>query len=226
MTTDQLVERHTLEDVDESLMQFQRTMEEAAKSGALGPEQLQRFVATIRDAAARVNAEVLPQIDADSANEISQRLISVLTLDPSKYDVLDAADEYLIELEAIRHVLRDLLQEQHPQALRREARETIALLEEWLPNVAVSEVAELLGLSVRQLQRRRHDRGPATSREQLVARLAAILRHAWTDAGVVAWFHRPRHDLDGHSPIELLADPDRERDLLVAARSGRVQGGV
>jgi hypothetical protein len=226
MTTDELVERQQLEAVDESLMRFQRTMEEAARSGALDPEQLQRFVATIKDAAASFNSQLLPQIDADSANEIGQRLISVLTLDATKYEPLDAADQYLIDLEAIRHVLRDLLQEQHPQALREEAGQTIALLEQWLPNASVSELADLLGLSVRQVQRRRHERGPATSREQLMARLTAILRHAWTDAGVVAWFHRPRHDLNGRAPIELLDEPDRERDLLVAARSGRVQGGV
>ena len=226
MTTDELVERQQLEAVDESLMRFQRTMEEAARSGALDPEQLQRFVATIKDAAASFNSQLLPQIDADSANEIGQRLISVLTLDATKYEPLDAADQYLIDLEAIRHVLRDLLQEQHPQALREEAGQTIALLEQWLPNASVSDLADLLGLSVRQVQRRRHEHGPATSREQLVARLTAILRHAWTDAGVVAWFHRPRQDLDGRAPIELLVEPDRERDLLVAARSGRVQGGV
>lgn len=226
MSADQLVERHALEGFDESIMEFQRTMEEAAKSGALDPEQLDRFSSTIREAAARLNAQVLPQIDADSANEISQRLISILTLDTKDYDVLDAADQYLIDLEAIRHVLCDLLQEQHPQVLRRESKEIIALLEDWLPNASVAEMASLLGLSVRQLQRRRHDGGVASSREQLVARLVAILRHAWTDAGVVAWFRRPRGELAGMAPADLLGDPQRERDLLIAARTGRVQGGI
>jgi hypothetical protein len=226
MTGLQLVERSTLEDVDESILKFQRTMEEAAASGALDPEKLERLSGTLRDVAARINEQLLPQIDPDAANEIGQRVISVLTLDTSHHSVLDAADQYLVDLEAIRHVLRDLLQEQHPQALREQASETVALLEGWLPSASVSDVAELLGLSMRQLQRRRHDDGPATSREQLVARLVAILRHAWTDAGVVAWFRRPRADLDGRSPLELLDDPAYERDLLIAARSGRVQGGV
>jgi hypothetical protein len=226
MTTEQLVERQTIEAFDESILTFQRTMEEAAKSGALDPERLDRFVETVREVAGRANAQLLPQIDPDLASEIRQRLLAVLTLDRDKLSVLDAADQYLIDLEAIRHVLRDLLQEQHPRALRQRADETVALLEDWLPNLSVTERAELLGLSTRQLQRRRHDAGPASSREQLVARLVAILRNAWTDAGVLAWFKRSRADLAGRAPIELLDDPSSERSLLVAARAGRVQGGV
>lgn len=220
------VERQALEDADESLLKFQRTMEEAAKSGALDPEQLLRFAKTIKEAAARVNDQLLPQVDPDHSSEISRRLITLLTMDTVELDVLDAADSYLMELEAIRHVFRDMLQEHQPQALRREARELIALLESWLPRAPVGKLAELLGLSIRQLQRKRHEDSPATSREQLVARLVAILRHGWTDEGVVAWFYRARPDLAGHRPVELLGDAANERDLLMAARSGRVQGGA
>lgn len=219
-------ERKQLQATDEHLLTFQRTMEEAARSGALGPEQLQRFVVTIKDYAGKVNDRLLPQIDVEAASEISRRLITVLTMDPTQRAAADAADAYLMELEAIRHVLRDLLQEHQPESLRRQGRELIGLLEDWLPRVPVAQLAELLGLSVRQLQRRRHDDAPSTSREQLVARLVAILRHAWTDEGVIAWFHRPRADLDGRAPVELLGDPAREPDLLMAARSGRAQGGV
>lgn len=218
-------ERAVLEDVDERIHGFQRTMEEAASSGALDAESLERFNATLRDLAARVNSKVVPEIDSYAAAQISQRLISVLTLDLEGTDALDAADSYLVDLEAIRHVLRDLLDEQQPEALRRQAGETIATLEGWLPSASVSELAELLGHSVRGLQRRRHEERPATSREQLVARLVAILRHAWSDAGVIAWFHRVRGDLGGRAPLELLGNPGSERELLMAARAGRVQGG-
>lgn len=220
------VERTALENADESLQKSQRTMEEAAKTGALDPEELERFVKTIKEAAAQVNSELLPQLDTDHATEISRRLISILTMDTEQTDVIDAADNYLMELEAVRHVLRDMLQEHQPQALRKEARELIAMLESWLPRVPVPQLAELLGLSTRQLQRKRHEATPATSREQLVARLIAILRHAWTDEGVVAWFYRARPDLDGQRPVDMLGDPAHERDLLIATRSGRVQGGV
>ena len=46
---------------------------------------------------------------------------------------------------------------------------------------------------------------------QRVARLVAILRHAWTDEGVVAWFYRPRKDLDARKPIELIDEPPTKR---------------
>jgi len=226
MQAAELVEREELVAADEAILRFQRTMEEAARAGALDSERLDRLRDTMKAVVARFNDEVLPRLDPAAAQEISRRLISLLTADSKKQSALDAADEYLVELEAIRHVFRDLLQEQQPQHLRREARELVGLLEAWLPSVPVQQRAALLGITPRQLQRRRNDDGPATSREQLVARLVAILRHAWTDAGVIAWFHRPRPDLDGVSPADLLNDPDRERDLLVAARAGRVQGGV
>ena len=226
MSTGQLVEREKLEAFDAAILKFQQTMDEAARSGALDPERLELFNATVREAAGRANDQLLPQIEPDLAHEISRRLLSILTLDPSSRDVLDAADQYLIDLEAIRHILRDLLQERHPRALRQEAREVIGLMEEWLPSVSVSDLADLLGLSVRQLQRRRHEDGPASSREQLVARLVAILRNAWTDAGVVAWFRRPRPAWGDQTPIALLSDASREPDLLEAARAGRVQGGI
>ena len=130
MATAELVERRALEDIDRSIMTFQQTMEEAAQTGALDAEQLGRFSATFKAAAARINERVLPQIDPDAAAEMSQRLIAILTLDPAAYGALDAADQYLIDLEAIRHVLRDLLQEQPPQGVRKEPREVIALLEQ------------------------------------------------------------------------------------------------
>jgi uncharacterized protein (DUF2384 family) len=225
LTAEALAERQSLRDADESITQFQRTMEEAAATGALDRDGLERFVHTVKETAARFNEQLLPPMEADAAKEISQRLIDILTLDPDRYEVLDAADEYLIELEAIRHVLRDLLQEQPAEALRPSGQEIIALLHEWLPTITAGDLADLLGVSVRQLQRRRKEGGAASSREQLVARLVAILRHAWTDAGVVAWFRRQRPELEGRTPNELLGDPSYERQLLVLARAGRVQGG-
>jgi hypothetical protein len=41
---------------------------------------------------------------------------------------------------------------------------------------------------------------------QLAARIIAVLRHGWTDQGVVAWY-RARPDLAGARPTELLDDP-------------------
>lgn len=219
------VERAALVEADSELSGLQEALEAAAKHNALDEDLLERLRNTAREAASRVNRNLPPQIDADSRDEIRRRLIDLLTLRAEEgLGQLDVADRALVQAEAVRHVMRDLLQEQPPAQLR-QAGAVIALLEEWLPGLSVRQLAELLGVSERQLQRRRGDRASSTPRMQLVARLVAILRHAWTDQGVYAWFHRDRNDLGGRAPAELLDDPGSERALLLAARSGRVQGG-
>lgn len=218
-------ERQALEDVDASLSKLQHSLEEAAAADALDEETLQRMVRTAKEATARVNDRLPPRIDPQATDEIRQRLISVLTMDVDRITSLDVADRLMVEMEAVRHVVRDILQEQ-PRIDGRDAAQIVSLLDDWLAGTTVAQRAELLGLSERQLQRKRKAGGNATHRERLVIQLVAILRHAWTDQGVVAWFHRSRGDLVDAAPIELLDDPSRERDLLLAARSGRVQGGV
>ncbi len=219
------VERDALKSVDESLRQLQRSLEEAARRGAIDRDTVERLSNTLKRVAHRASENLPPQLDERAVTEIQRRLISLLTLEIEETTSLDVADRFLMEMEAVRHIIRDVLDEQPPIALR-DAKNVVALLEEWLPGLTVAQLAELLGLSERQLQRRRREGGAATNRAQLVTRLVAILRRSWTDQGVAAWFHRPQSELGGSKPIELLDDPSNERDLLMAARSGRVQGGV
>ena len=54
-----------------------------------------------------------------------------------------------------------------------------------------------------------------------MARLVGQLRHAFTSAGVVAWFDWPRRELGGATPRERLDDPLALPDLLLAAGSFR-----
>lgn len=219
-------EREALKSVDESLRHVQRSLEEAARSGALDGQTIDRLGSTARTAAQRVNESLPPQLDDRAAAEIRDRLIAILTLDIAQATSLDVADRFLMEMEAVRHIVRDLLDEQPPVELR-DAENVVRLLESWLPGVPVAALADVLGLSERALQRRRHgEGGPASHRMGIVARLVAILRLSWTAPGVAAWFYRPLSALGGSRPIELLDDPGRERDLLLAARAGRVQGGV
>lgn len=219
-------ERAALLTADSELSELQEALEAAANSNALDAELLQRLQRTAHDAAGRMNRNLPPQVDADARDEIRRRLIDLLTLQRSdELGPLDLADRALVEAEAVRHIVRDLLQEQPPIALR-DGAAVIALLEEWLPTLTVRQVAELVGLSERQLQRKRQEDGNSTPRMQLVARLVAILRHAWTDQGVYAWFLRKRPEFDGTRPLDLIGDPANERALLLAARSGRVQGGL
>lgn len=218
-------EREALKSVDDSLRQIQRSLEEAARSGAIDEVTIQRLAQTAKEAARRANENLPGLIDAQAADEIRRRLIGILTLNLEQLSSLDVADRFLMEMEAVRHVVRDILEEQPPVELR-DAGNVVRLLEEWLPSLSVSDLAALLGLSPRQLQRRRAEGGESTHRLEIVARLVAILRHSWTDNGVAAWFYRAQSRLNGQQPIELLDDAQHERDLLMAARAGRVQGGA
>ena len=217
-------ERTALEDADAVVKDIQRALEAAAEAGVVDGDALARLGTTARAAAGRVNLLLPSHVDPAAADEIRRRLIGILTLDAGQAPSLDLADQVLLEMEAIRHVVRDLLDEQSPVELR-DAAAVVRQVEGWLPGATVAEVAGLFGCSERQLQRMRKDGGRASSRMQMVARLVAILRLAWTDRGVVAWFDRARDDLGGERPSALLDDPHFERDLLVAARAGRAQGG-
>src|SRR5690349_11720703 len=138
----------------------------------------ERLGVTAREAIQRLNQKLPPQLDPDARDEIRRRLIDILTLPTEGVPLLDIADRALLEAEAVRHVVRDVLQEQPPAELR-DARAVVTLVEQWLPDLTVRQIAELLGMSERQVQRRRHEGAPSTHRMQLVARLVAILRHAW-----------------------------------------------
>lgn len=218
-------ERAALRDADDKLLRLQEALEAAIENNALDRDALSRLRETGEQVIRRLNDELPPQVDAEARDEIRRRLLDMLTLGAQEGEPLDIADRALIEAEAVRHVMRDLLQEQPPVRLRNAA-EALGLISEWLPGLSLVQIAELTGMSARQVQRIRAGQatGSSSSRVQLVARLAAMLRMAWTDQGVYSWFTRPRKQLGDHSPLELLDDPAYERELLLLARAGRVQG--
>jgi hypothetical protein len=103
-------------------------------------------------------------------------------------------------------------------------------LARWLAaavEVPQRDLADLLGVDLRRFQRwisareRTRPEGEEARRLRALARLVGQLRHAFTPAGVVAWFDWPRADLGGATPRELLGDPVRLPDLLLAAGSTR-----
>ncbi|MGH3524498.1 MAG: hypothetical protein ACRDU4_17155, partial [Mycobacterium sp.] len=85
---------------------------------------------------------------------------------------------------------------------------------------------DLLGVSVRQLQRWLADDGPEpaaddAARIRVVGQVVNQLRHSFTGPGAVAWFDR-EHPVLGRRPIELLDDPlayPRLREAAAAARA-------
>lgn len=137
-------------------------------------------------------------------------------------DDLDRFEAALIGIERVRHVIRDALDE-FVGGASADRRRLIQEMRQSLPGVRQADLAELLDVDPRTIRRWGSEPGEAEHRLELVVHLVAILRHAWTPKGIVGWFRRPRRDLEGKRPIDLLADPASERNLLTAARSSRNQ---
>jgi hypothetical protein len=129
-----------------------------------------------------------------------------------------------VALEQVRHALRDIT-DAAPFAADVPVRDVLVRLADSL-NVAQADLAELLDVSTRQLQRWLSPDGPSLSgddeaRVRIVAQIVNHLRHVFTAPGVLAWFRRSHPHL-GKPPIELLDDPSsypRLRDLAAASRS-------
>ena len=138
---------------------------------------------------------------------------------------LDSLDEFLVQGEALRHIVRDAL-DGHVSGAEDDARAVILRLQTWLPQLTQKEISKLVGRSPRTLQRWATKGGRPSRRLRLVGRLVALLRRGWTDDGVVAWFYRPRRELRGRAPIDLLEDVESEQSLMIAARQGRAQHGA
>ena len=133
---------------------------------------------------------------------------------------LDTLDGLLVAVERFRHVVRDALDEYVP-GIGEDTAIVVGQLREWLPSVPKSALAELLGVQARTVTRWQADARRPSYRLGIVAKLVAILRHSWTQEGVRAWFYRPREDLDGRRPFDLLDKPEDARALVSAARSTR-----
>ncbi|WP_102141926.1 hypothetical protein [Mycobacterium hubeiense] len=128
-----------------------------------------------------------------------------------------------LALEQFRHVLRDLVENQ-PYREGASARDILARTAETLA-APQKTLAELLGVSVRQLQRWLAEDGPEPAADD-AARIRAVgqvvnqLRHTFTGPGAVAWFYHP-HPVLGERPLDLLADPLRYPQLISAATAAR-----
>lgn len=169
-----------------------------------------------------------PEDDLDKAQviEFYEALWAInrlLSERESSYD-LDAIDQLLVAIERVRHVIRDALDE-HVVGLPGDAGLVVEELKRWLPNTSYETIAGLVGVNRKTLTRWGKASRPAPRQLQLVAHLVAILRHNWTEEGVVAWFERPRRGLGGHRPSSVLDDPGAEETLLSEARAGRSQDG-
>jgi hypothetical protein len=197
-----------------------------SQSSTVDPEYAKRFAETAQRLSVQLSNELPPQLESEAIAEIRRILINLLDelgrIDPDR--PLDTIDGFFVGAEAIRHIVRDALDEHHGRQ-ESDARPLVEYLREALPRINQSDQALLVGISTRHLQRLGKDGGTPPRRLIVVARLVKLLRYAWTPEGVVAWFFRERRELDGHAPIDVLGDPGFESVLLRMARQGRAGHG-
>jgi hypothetical protein len=128
-----------------------------------------------------------------------------------------------VALEQFRHALRDIV-ESRPYDDGASVREVLIKTVDAV-GVPQKTLAELLGVSVRQLQRWLTPGGSEPAADD-AARIRAVgnvvnqLRHSFTGPGVVAWFDR-EHPVLRSRPIELLDDPLCYPKILGAATAAR-----
>jgi hypothetical protein len=217
---------HIKDELDELVESFARALASAAAQEEVDPSFMDRF----RDTSMRLielNDELHeddfdPRALAEFRGIIINAIKDVQEADPDR--PLDTIDSILIRAEQLRHLVRDAM-DGHVGGAGQSSAEVMKSLHETLPSIRRVELAALLGRSQRQVGRWADQPGPPPSRLELVARIAALLRHSWTEEGVVAWFLRPRPDFGNKKPIDLLDDPNRELELITAARRGRAQHG-
>ena len=226
--TAQLTSEERLEHFDHNLEELKRAFIGAIEQLRQSPEADNSFDERWRAMADRLKglrADVQPEdYDKDQLATLGAALLDIRDL----LDVEDAAgnldvcDQLLVALERIRHVVRDAIDE-HVNGVASDVGLVMADLERWLPNVPDQTIANLIRVDRRTLSRWKKQAGPPRRTLRVFARLVAILRHNWDEEGIVAWFNRPRRDLNGRKPATLLVDPNAEADLVSAARSGRSQ---
>lgn len=136
----------------------------------------------------------------------------------------DRRRDVRIALEQFRHALRDITENRLYQ-------DTVPVREILAGTVEIlaapqKTLADLLGVSVRQLQRWLAADGPEpmaddAARIRVIGQITNQLRHSFTGPGAVAWFFR-EHPVLGRCPIELLDDPlcyPRVLEAAIAARA-------
>lgn len=130
-------------------------------------------------------------------------------------------------LEQFRHALRDIV-ERRPCDDGAPIRDVLAETADAV-NVPQKDLAALLGVSVRQLQRwispdGSQPVGEDAARIRVVGNVVNQLRHSFTGPGVMNWFDRP-HPVLRSRPSMLLDDPLKYPELMGAVTAACVTTG-
>lgn len=223
-----------LMDATERLERLDREAEDLKECFVEVISQLEEFAAsddnsfrerwkTLAQRLRQLRSDLQPRdFDKEQVVDLSSAMLDIYELSQEP-ETFEALDQLLIRFERIRHVVRDALDE-HVNGVTGDVSEVLGELLARLGGVPKNEVADLVGVDRRTLSRWEAQKRPPSRRLDTVARLVAILRHNWDADGMVAWFHRPRRDLDGRSALDVLEEPHfDDRPLIDAARAGRSQ---
>lgn len=183
--------------------------------------------AAVREIAAAVDQTNLPHWEAIDPHHALIVLRSAVSAQRAieEPESPAARDQLRIALEGMRQSLASIA-EREPVGDERSPKEIV----QWLADrteVPQARIAELLGVSARQLQRwvspgeSAQPEADDARKVRLVARLVNELRFVLTPAGTVEWFGWPRSDLAGRRPADLLDDPMQEPMLALLASSMR-----
>lgn len=130
-----------------------------------------------------------------------------------------------VALERMRQSLRDML-EGVSASEEQASKDLVRWLVETL-DVPQTEIADLLNVNARKLQRWLSPQDPSEPHDEdalrvrLVARITSHLRHGFSGPGVVAWLERPHPELKGSSPKQLLNKRQTFEHLVNLAASAR-----
>lgn len=219
--------REQLERLDDAIANGMQILVDHVQS--VDPVQLDVLSATAERLALRLDENLPPAMEPSAVAEIRGILIGALRRlreaeEADEERPLDVLNDFLVRAESIRHVIRDALDEELPMDSK-DVSAILKQLREWLPRLSKKQIAELVGVDSRTLLRWDEGKGRVTHRVELVLRLVVVLKEAWTPEGVYAWFFRPRRDLEGQRPVDVINGPAYEQQLLHAVREGRAQHG-
>jgi hypothetical protein len=220
-------ERNELESFEELVAASGHKLLEALSQTPVPSDYLGRWQHTASRLSDAINRSVPPSLSPEQLAEIRGELLEILqrVADRDPERPLDSVEEALLGLEAIRHIVRDALDQQSPG--EGDARALLHNLQEALPRIGRKDLAELLGTSERSIQRTLASTTVVepSRRLRIVSRLVSLLRRGWTPEGVVAWFYRSRPELGERSVIDAIDEAGVEQEILELARHGRAQHG-
>jgi uncharacterized protein (DUF2384 family) len=186
---------------------------------------LSAFAAQVGETETRAVAE---QLDPLIWIDLQQAAIRALTA-RDEGDPREQRRKVRVALEALRFLLARLAEAQ-PAGEQQPIEDVIRWFDQAV-HVRQGRKAELMGVSERTYQRwisedTGHPSADDEWRIRVVARIVIQLRHALTGPGVVEWFARPRDDLDGQRPVDLLRDPEATSRLIALATAVRAGGAA